>query len=210
MAATRCATVLPAVLLVLFAGVKFARAAADRDTAAAEKPAADAQSKTILKYGDGKADDKKSIAGTGVMIRFELPDKSQKLVSLRIHCARYGHPQAPRENAEFSIVSEDGSEVIHQEDVPYSTFKRGESRWTTVRFQEPLKVPEKFWIIMDFNAEQTKGVYVSFDTSTGGAHSRTGVPGGDMKEVRTGGDWMVQAVLSKPGDASAPTSVRVK
>ena len=172
-------------------------------TAALDSSASDAQATapkvvTILKYGDGKPDDKKSIAGTGEMIRFELPDETQKLLSLRIHCARYGTPQPPKESAEFSIVSEDGSEIIHQEDVPYSSFKRGVSRWTTIRFQEPVEVPKAFWVILDFDAHQTKGVYVSYDTSTGGKHSRTGVPGGEMKEVNTGGDWMIRAILSKP------------
>lgn len=174
-------------------------------TWAAEKPDADEaansgsdQPQTVLKHDDGKADGQKSIAGTGEMVRFELPNKSQKLISLRVHCSRYGTAQPPKENAEFTIVSDDGSEVIHSEPVPYSTFKRGDNRWTTIRLKEPVTVPPAFWIIMDFDAQQTKGVYVSYDTSTGGAHSKTGVPGGEMKDVSTGGDWMVQAILSKP------------
>jgi hypothetical protein len=192
-------------LLCLPVAVRFI-AAAEEDADAA---GAGAAPQTILRYDDNKPDGKKSIAGTGEMIRFELPDESQKLVSLRIHCARYGHPQAPDENAEFSIVSDDGSEVIHQESVPYSAFKRGDSRWTTVRFEEPVTVPKSFWVILDFDAHQTKGVYISYDTSTEGAHSRTGVPGGEMQAVSTGGDWMVQAILSKPGQsdsAAAPAA----
>lgn len=171
---------------------------ADAKNAEDDSGEADAKATLTLKYGDGKPDGKQSVAGTGEMVRFELPDESQKLLSLRIHCARYGTPQAPKENAEFSIVSDDGSEVIHQEDVPYSSFKRGDTRWTTIRFEEPVTVPSAFWVILDFNAEQTKGVYISYDTSTGGEHSRTGVAGGEMAEVKTGGDWMVQAILSKP------------
>ena len=184
---------------VMFAVFPFSVRAADEPAAAAaEKPAEDAKPITVLKYDDGKADGQRSIAGTGEMVKFELPNKTQKLVSLRLHCSRYGYPQPPKENAEFSIVSEDGTEVVHTEDVPYSTFKRGESRWTTIRFKEPITVPEKFWVIMNFNAEKTKGVYVSFDTSTEGAHSKTGLPGTEMHDVNTGGDWMLQAILSKP------------
>lgn len=197
---TRIAGVSFVALIALTVAAPWSLAA---DGPAADAPAAnEAPTTTIVKYGDGKADGKRSIAGTGEAVRFELPHKSQKLISLRIHCARYGHPQAPKEDAEFSVVSDDGSEVIHQEGIPYATFKRGESRWTTVKFSEPVTVPEKFWVIMDFNAEQTKGVYVSFDTSTGGVHSRTGIPGGEMKDVSTGGDWMVQAILTK---AESPT-----
>lgn len=151
----------------------------------------------LLKYDDGKPDGKKSIAGTGEMIHFVAPEKSLKLKSLRLHCARYGTPKAPNEDVDFSIISDDEATVLHTELVPYSRFKRGESRWTTIEFKEPVDVPEKFWIVVDFNAEQTKGVYLSYDTRTGGKHSKTGVPGGESKPVTTGGDWMIQAVLTK-------------
>jgi hypothetical protein len=157
-----------------------------------------AKREVVSKYGDGKADGKRSIAGTGEMIRFKLPSQDQQLRGLRVHCARYGHPQAPNESAEISIVNADGSEVLHQEQVPYSQFKRGDSRWTMIKFEEPVEVTDEYWVILDFNAEQTKGVYVSFDTSTGGQHSKTGVPGGESEDVKFGGDWMVQALLTRP------------
>jgi hypothetical protein len=156
---------------------------------------------SVLKYGDGKADGKKSIAGTGEMIEFALPHTSQKLEGIRVHCARYGHPQAPDEEVDISLVSHDEVNLIHTELVPYAKFKRGDARWTTIKFEEPVEVPEEFWVIMDFNAERTKGVYVSFDTSTKGKHSKTGVPGGESQAVSFSGDWMVQAMLTKPESA---------
>lgn len=155
------------------------------------------QKEVVLKYDDGKADGMKSIAGTGEMIQFELPEGNYKLKSLRLHCGRYGMPKAPNEDVEFTIVSEDEMTVIHSEQVPYSTFKRGECRWTTIAFKKPVTVPQKFWVIVDFNAEQTKGVYLSFDTSTGGKYSKIGVPGGESKPVNTKGDWMIQAIAVK-------------
>lgn len=79
-----------------------------------------------------------------------------------------------------------------------SDLTRGESRWTTSTFDEPIAVPQKFWIILDFNAESTNGVYVSFDTSTEGKYSRTGLPHGESQPVNFGGDWMVQCLLTKP------------
>ena len=45
----------------------------------------------VLKYGDGKADGKKSIAGAGEMIEFNLPSKGQQLKGIRVHGARYGY-----------------------------------------------------------------------------------------------------------------------
>ena len=50
---------------------------------------------TVLKYNDGKADGKKSIGGSGEMIRFELPEGVTKVRGIRIHGSRYGLPQAP-------------------------------------------------------------------------------------------------------------------
>ncbi len=153
----------------------------------------------IVKYHDGKAEGRKSIAGTGEMMEFTLPDKTQQLKGIQIHCARYGYPKAPKEDVEISIVSHDETDLLHTELVPYSKFKRGKnSRWTTLKFKKPIDVPEKFWVIVNFNAERTKGVYVSFDKSTGGKYSKTGVPGGDSQKVTFGGDWMIQAMLTKP------------
>ena len=167
--------------------------------ASAEAAAADSgRPVLVVKYGDGKPDGKKSIGGNGEMIQFELPDEKQKIRSLRIHCARYGTAQAPKEDIEISFVSEDESDVLHSEQVPYSRFKRGTPRWTTIAFDEPIELPKKFWVIMDFGAERTKGVYVSYDTSTKGEKSRIGLPGSESKPVSFGGDWMVQLILTKP------------
>jgi RNA polymerase sigma-70 factor (ECF subfamily) len=154
----------------------------------------------IIKYGDGKADGKKSLAGSGEMITFVLPDASQKLSGVRLHCGRYGYPEPPDEDVEITIVdsAEEDGEVIQAEFVPYRKFQRGENRWHTFKFEQPIHVPETFWVVFNFNAERTKGVYVSFDTATEGKYSRTGLPGTESEEVEFGGDWMVQAILTKP------------
>lgn len=153
----------------------------------------------LLQYGDGKPDGKKSIAGAGEMIRFSLPEGQENpLKSLRVHAARYGYPQPPKEDVEISILNEDMSEVLHTELVPYSLFKRQQDcRWTSIPFDEPVDVPQTFWVVLNFNAEATKGVYVSYDTSTKGEFSRVGFSDQDAKETAFGGDWMIQAVLAK-------------
>jgi hypothetical protein len=168
---------------------------------AESKTAADKPAKPVLllKYGDGKPDGKKSIAGAGEMIQFTLPEgQSNALKSLRVHAARYGYPHAPKEDVEITILSEDMTEPIHTELVPYALFKRQQDcRWTNIPFEEPVDVPEKFWVVLNFNAEATKGVYVSYDTSTKGKHSRVGFNDQDAKPTDFKGDWMVQAVLAK-------------
>lgn len=153
----------------------------------------------LLKYGDGKPDGKKSIAGAGEMIRFTIPaGQTNALKSLRVHAARYGYPQPPKEEVEINILNDDMTEVLHTELVPYSLFKRQEEcRWTSIPLEDEVEVPENFWVVLNFNAEATKGVYVSYDTSTKGEHSRVGFNDQDAKETAFGGDWMVQAVLAK-------------
>lgn len=189
------ALVTGAALWTALSGFQAPGTAAD-DSGKSETPA---KPVLLLKYGDGKADGQKSIAGAGEMIRFSLPDsQTNALKGLRIHAARYGYPQPPKEDVEITILTEDMAEEIHKELVPYSLFKRQpEARWTTVPFKEPVETPATFWVVLNFNAERTKGVYVSYDTSTGGEFSRVGFNDQDAKETEFKGDWMVQVVLAK-------------
>lgn len=151
----------------------------------------------ILKYGDGKADGKRSFGGSGEMIRFELPDGVTKVSGIKIHGSRYGYPQAPKENFEISFVKDDFSEILGTELAPYSLFHRGASKWVAVNFRKPVELPKSFWVVLNFHAEQTKGVYVSYDTSTKGKHSRVGLAGDEKPQpVDFGGDWMVQVITA--------------
>jgi hypothetical protein len=161
-----------------------------------EKPA---KPVLVLKRDDDKPDGKKSIAGAGEMIRFTMPEgQTNALKSIRLHAARYGTPQPPDEDVEINILSEDMKDVVHTELVPYKLFKRqAEARWMMIPLKEPVDVPATFWIVFNFNAAATKGVYVSYDTSTKGEFSRVGLNDQDAKETDFKGDWMVQAVLAK-------------
>jgi len=155
----------------------------------------------LLRYGDGKADGKKSIGGSGEMIRFELPEGVTMIRGIKIHGSRYGLPKAPDEDFEITFVTDDLDEILHTEAAPYRLFKRGREMWVRINFDEPVELPKKFWIALNFNAQQTKGVYVSYDTSTKGEYSRVGLAGSEEapKPTDFGGDWMVQVLLSPPG-----------
>ena len=89
------------------------------------------------------------------------------------------------------------ADILHTQKAPYKLFKRGENEWVEVKFKKALEIPKTFWIVLDFKAHQTKGVYVSFDTSTKGIHSKIGLPGQEAADVNFGGDWMIQALLEK-------------
>lgn len=193
-----------AVAIVILPGMPLAFA--EETTAVADKKVAakPAEKKTtgrkqlLLKYGDNKPDGRKSIAGAGEMIRFELPTEAGAVRAIRVHGSRYGYPQAPKEDFEVTLLSADMKEVLHTELVPYSLFKRAKKgRWTHVPFKESVEVPQTFWVVLDFNAEAKKGVYVSYDTSTKGQYSRVGTTDEDARETKFDGDWMVQVLLAK-------------
>jgi hypothetical protein len=125
--------------------------------------------------GDGRADGKQSLGGSGEMIEFTLPGekaKSTRIAGLRIHGSRSGTPQAPNESFLIFFLDQEGKRILHTEMAPYSLFERGAEKWVTVSFDRPIDLPRKFWVALDFRATQRKGVYVSYDTSTGGKHSR--------------------------------------
>lgn len=152
---------------------------------------------TALKYHDDQPDGKQSLGGSGELIEFTRPAEQTKLAGLRIHGSRYGAAAAPEEDFLIHVLSTDRKRVLHTELAPYALFERGAERWVTVTFAEPVALPEHFWIALDFRAQQRKGVYVSYDTSTGGKNSRIGLPGLPAVETKFGGDWMIEAIMEK-------------
>jgi hypothetical protein len=150
-----------------------------------------------LKYGDGQAEGKRSLGGSGEMIEFTLPEEGGRVAGLKIHGSRYGTPDAPDESFLIFFLNEDLSGIVATQMAPYSLFERGPERWVEVTFPRPVEVPKRFWVALDFRPHQTKGVYVSYDTSTAGAHSRIGLPGMKPRPTNFGGDWMIEAVLTK-------------
>ncbi len=148
--------------------------------------------------GDGKPDGKKSIGGSGEMIELGMPDGATKVTGLKIHGSRYGQPQAPKESFLIYFMNKDRKRILHTEMAPYSLFKRGSESWVEIRFETAITdLPKSFWVVVDFRAAQTKGVYVSYDTTTGGKFSRIGLPGLSSSAVDFGGDWMIKAIFAK-------------
>jgi RNA polymerase sigma-70 factor (ECF subfamily) len=163
---------------------------------AVDVPAA-LETASFLKYNDGNPDGKRSIGGSGEMIEFSGPSEMTKVEALRIHGSRYGDAQPPRESFLIYFLSRDQKRVLHTEMAPYSLFERGSEKWVEVNFEHLVELPRQFWAALDFRAHQTKGVFVSFDTSSGGTHSRQGLPGIPSSPLRFGGDWMIEAVVRK-------------
>ena len=149
-----------------------------------------------VNYGDGEADGKKSLGGSGEVVEFSLPDEATQLSGIRIHGSRYGLPAAPNESFLIYILNEDMTEILSTQMATYSLFERGPEKWVDVGFRKPVAVPRKIWVAVDFRAGRNKGVYVSYDSSTDGKRSRMGLPGTEMKQPEFTGDWMIEAIVT--------------
>jgi hypothetical protein len=147
-----------------------------------------------LKYGDGQPDGKQSLGGSGELIQFTLPAGTKQVAGLKIHGSRYGTATPPDESFLIYFLNPELTRIIHTEMAPYSLFEQGPEKWVTITFEKPAELPQQVWVAVDFRATQRKGVYVSYDTSTGGKFSRAGLPGTQATPTKFGGDWMMELV----------------
>jgi len=163
---------------------------------------------TVLKRDSGTMKKYESIAGGGHFVEFECPPGKWYLVGVQVYGSRYGTPTPPKENWTITLCDTDFKAVKEIKE-PYSTFERSpQQKWYRVELP-PLELPAKdgktlpFWLNVDFNPHQTKGVYVGYDGSTG-THSRMGLPGEEPAAMEGKGEWMVRAIVSQQASASAP------
>ena len=148
-----------------------------------------------LKIDDGTSAGMRSIAGGGHAVRFESPGDGWKLTSVRLYGSRYGTPRPPDED--FRVILCDANfKPIATFPFPYKTFARGNPKWVTLDVK-PTAVPKTFYVCVDFNPEQTKGVYVHHDAAAGDT-SFVGLPDDGKPGPFTKGDWMIRAVLQGP------------
>lgn len=166
----------------------------------ADKPAADA---IELKYDDGKAVGRQSFAGGGHTVQFETPAGNWQLTSIKLHGSRYGMPVPPKEDIVIWVCDDQGK-VRKELKVPYKLVKRKEEKWVTMKVP-PTAVPQKFRLCFYFNAEVTKGIYVSYDGKATG-QSFVGTPDEGFEPFPQG-NWLIRATIEPAkGDAKEEES----
>jgi len=94
-------------------------------------------------------------------------------MGIKLFGSRYGTPQPPKENFQVWIIDEN-QEVLETFEFPYAKIKRGNPKWYSLK-TKVTKLPQKFYLCVGFNPEQTKGVYVHHDAEASG-NSYTGFP----------------------------------
>lgn len=145
-----------------------------------------------LRKDDGRAKGKKSFP-RGMAVKFEAPAEGKwNLTAVRIHGSRYGHPTPPREKFHVTLCDLDYKPIADFA-IPYSKFKRTQfQKWVTLKVK-PTEVPEEFIICVNFNAEATKGVFVSHDAEGIALVAKPNKPSGTF----SGGDWLIRAVVER-------------
>ena len=151
---------------------------------------------TVGTFGDDTPDGKKSLGGSGEMIQFDLPLAERTLSGIKIHGSRYGTAKPPDESFLIYIMNQERTKIIATKLAPYSLFDRGEEKWVTVTFDEKVELPADGWVIVDFRAGPTKGVYVSYDSDTDGSRSMSGLPGTKASKLDFKGDWMIRPITA--------------
>jgi len=147
-----------------------------------------------LEQDDGKPAGKRSIAGSGHAVRFQVTGETWYLTAVRIYGSRYGRPAPPKED--FHVWLCDANfKVIADFPFPYAKFTRGAPRWVALSVT-PTNVPAKFVVCVGFNPTATKGVYVHHDKE-GSGNSLTGLPGGQGRTFSQG-DWLIRVDLDQP------------
>jgi hypothetical protein len=111
--------------------------------------------------------------------------------SVSLFGARYGNDPG----LEFDIALCDSEyRIISVWSKPYEAFEAGELKWVKVNVT-PTHVPDKFYVVMDFHATGSNGVYAGIDRSTSGS-SVTGLAGKVPKSLGDG-DWMIRVELQQ-------------
>jgi hypothetical protein len=110
---------------------------------------------------------------------------------------RYGHPAPPKEDFHLTLCDQKFKPLVDFP-FPYKKFARSAPKWITLRVK-PTRVPAKFVLCADFNAEKSKGVYVSYDTQGRALVGKPGKPSGTF----SGGDWMIRVLVDQLKGAPA-------
>jgi hypothetical protein len=148
-----------------------------------------------LNYGNGIMDKKQSLGGSGHAIYFERPEGDFTIKYVEVLGSRYGYARTPDENFLIYILDEK-MKILHEKEYPYNSFKRGDMSWVALEM-DSIQVPEKFWIVLNFNAGRTKGIYVGKEKTASPGHSLKGTPEKGFSEKKENFEWMIRTYLEK-------------
>ncbi len=142
-----------------------------------------------LAHDDGKADAKRSTAGTGHAVLFERPEAGFAVTAVRVHGSRYGGDYDPEYALARVSLCDERMQVFARAFEPYASWRVGAESWVDVAIP-PALVPARFYAVVELFPAQTKGIYVSVDEDAHG-HSYAGSPG-ELGALLDRGEWMIR------------------
>jgi len=145
-----------------------------------------------LVFDHGTEDSKRSFAGAGHGRKFRVPGEGDwYITAVWVYGARYGDEKPP--DTAFDVaLSDDQAKLIAIWKKPYASFKQGDDAWVRLDVP-PTRVPQNFYVTLNFRASASNGVYVGLDSSTKG-NSISSIPGKPPYPF-TPGDWMIRVEL---------------
>ena len=159
---------------------------------------------TRLSYVKDSSTGKWSLGGSGHAVVFERPAGTDTVIAVQIFASRYGMPDPPAEDFHVYLLNENRT-VIGDFRFPYGTIERTEDmHWYNLPILPPAAVPQKFYVALNFNPSQFKGIYLGLDNQVSTPHSFVGLPTKGFKPESDKFDWMIRPVLTggKAGDTS--------
>ena len=143
--------------------------------------------------GDASAD-KRSLGGSGHAVAFDRPAGARSVVAIQIYASRYGLPEPPKEDFHIWLLDKD-RKVLQDFRFPYAKIARGPMQWYTLGLPA-TEVPERFYVALSFNPEQTKGIYLGLDKNVKKSHSYSGLPEEGFEPLDEPSDWMIRVYMT--------------
>ncbi len=147
-----------------------------------------------IKNDDGESDGKMSMGGSGPAVRFENVPEGATLTRLRTYASRYGSGYDPETTFADYYVFDDEGRMLGTGRIPYALFTY-EEQWVDVEVK-PVKVPSAFWVLINPQAHQYKGIYTHYDTDIETTHSKSGRIPEEMRDLEKKWDWMIRAYVT--------------
>jgi hypothetical protein len=151
----------------------------------------------VLCYDNGKSGGKISSAGGGHAVLFQAPESKGDwlLDRVDIYGGRYGGKEAPKIDFTIYICDEDFN-PIREFNRPYRLFPDYKECWHRIPI-DPVKVPRRFYVCVNFNPTNSRGVFIHYDKSVKTSHSRWALPYTYNMDVDETYDWMIRPHLRK-------------
>lgn len=156
-----------------------------------------------VKYDAGESEHIQSYGGGGPAVKinkadFDLSGKSLALKGFRLYASRYGSGYDTNNTFLYASVLDPESNLIQEFAFPYSLFSY-KGKWVNLVLEKKLILDEKtdsFYIFLDPEAHQYKGIYFHYNKDPKFSHSFVGKFEKEFREL-SDREWVIRAYLEK-------------